>query len=232
MKAFRRYIRWLWPLLAIQPCFAQTEQSLQAIEDTVNQFVTGSLDPNGNYEISKPSLDPRLSLPACDLSLDAAVQSGNLQAGRNTISVSCNGANRWTIYSTVFIKSYKQVLVTVKPLARNDVLSVGDMRLEAKDVALLQKGYLSDANEALGKQSVRFVPAGSVLYQGLFTAPALVKRGETVSIQSGKPGLLISSTGVAMMDGVKGQQIKVKNVSSKRVIQATVIQPGLVNVYF
>jgi flagella basal body P-ring formation protein FlgA len=35
-----------------------------------------------------------------------------------------------------------------------------------------------------------------------------------------------------MMDGTQGQQISVKNVSSQRVIQATVVNSGLVSVFF
>jgi flagella basal body P-ring formation protein FlgA len=60
----------------------------------------------------------------------------------------------------------------------------------------------------------------------------LVKRGERVNIQSGKAGVLISATGTAMADGAKGQKINVKNLSSQRVIQATVVDSGQVSVYF
>lgn len=36
--------------------------------------------------------------------------------------------------------------------------------------------------------------------------------------------------GVAMMDGIKGQSIRIKNENSGRIINATVIEPGLVSV--
>jgi len=38
--------------------------------------------------------------------------------------------------------------------------------------------------------------------------------------------------GVAMMDGTKGQLISVKNQNSGRIINATVIEPGLVSVNY
>ena len=70
----------------------------------------------------------------------------------------------------------------------------------------------------------------------LMRSPRLTSVGalkcERVNIQSGKAGLLISAPGVAIMDGIKGQQIPVKNVSSQRVIHATVTAPGQVTVTF
>jgi len=42
----------------------------------------------------------------------------------------------------------------------------------------------------------------------------------------------ISSAGIALMNGAKGDRINVKNSSSQRVIQAVVIDAGLVSVNF
>jgi flagella basal body P-ring formation protein FlgA len=44
--------------------------------------------------------------------------------------------------------------------------------------------------------------------------------------------LIITAPGIAISDGVEGQQIPVKNASSQRVIHATVVAPGQVIVQF
>ncbi len=207
-------------------------QSLSAIQDALIGFVQSSLDPAGEYQITHTQIDPRLQLSACEQNLDVFVQSGEIRAGRNTLGVRCNGLNNWTIYSTVVVKSFIKVLVTTRQLNRNDKISPDYLATETRDISTLQHGYASDLSSVVNKQITRPVPAGSVLYSTYYAEPMLIKRGERVSIQSGKPGLVITSTGVAMMDGVKGQKISVKNVSSSRVIQGTVMNPGLVNVYF
>lgn len=211
---------------------ATSFQSLAAIQEAVQQFVQASLDPAGQYQISSAQIDPRLQLPACAEKLEVFPQSGNIRSGRNTVGIRCPGSDNWTIYSTVVIKSFEAVLVLTKQLSRNDKISLNHFTTETRDTSTLQSGYLTDPNDVINKQATRFVPVGSVLYRFHYSEPTLVRRGERVNIQSGKPGLLITSSGVAMTDGIKGQQISVKNSSSQRVIQATVVDPGLVNVSF
>ncbi|MGY6277669.1 flagellar basal body P-ring formation chaperone FlgA [Methylomonas sp. MgM2] len=229
MKTVKIFCIWF---IASQACFASSTQSLNDINEAVHNFVLSSLAADGQYEISETQIDPRLQLPACDQSLAIFSQSGSIEPGRNTIGVRCNGTNNWLIYSTVSVKSFKDVIVLAKQLGRNDLIGIEHLRSESRDVATLQQGYLTNPEDIVNKQATRAIAAGTVLNRLHYTEPTLVKRGEQVSIQSGKPGFLISATGIAMMDGSKGQQISVKNISSKRVIQATVAGHGLVTVYF
>ena len=106
------------------------------------------------------------------------------------------------------------------------------MATETRDIATLQHGFIVNPADVLNKQATRFTPAGTALNHTHYVEPTLINRGDQVRIQSGKPGMLITSKGIAMSDGIKGQKIRVKNVSSKRVIQGTVINPGVVTVYF
>ncbi|OAI12845.1 flagellar biosynthesis protein FlgA [Methylomonas lenta] len=223
----------LWLLLFVSPILLATPtQSLQAIQDSVNSFVKSSLQPDGNYEITAAQIDSRLQLPACEQNLDVFVQSGEIKAGRNTLGIRCNGLSPWTIYSTVLIKEFRNILIANKQLDRNELISQGHISSEIRDVSTLQQGYLIEPAEIINKQATRFIPSGSVLYRMHYTEPTLIKRGERVNIQSGRPGLMITSSGEAMMDGIKGQQIRVKNVSSNRVIQATVTATNVVTVNF
>jgi len=52
--------------------------------------------------------------------------------------------------------------------------------------------------------------AGSVINKLSYEDLVLVKRGELVNIQLGKAGVAISATGIAMMNGAKGERISVK----------------------
>ena len=222
-----------WLLLLFSPTLpAAPTQSLQIIQDAVNSFVQSSLQPGGHYQITAAQIDSRLQLPACEQNLDIFAQSGDIKAGRNTLGIRCNSLNAWTIYSTVLVKEFRNVLIAGKQLDRHELISQAHVSTETRDISTLQQGFLSDPDEIINKQASRFIPAGSVLYRMHYTEPTLVRRGERVHIQSGKPGLLITSSGEAMMDGIKGQKIRVKNISSNRVIQATVTTPSVVTVNF
>ncbi len=213
-------------------CIAAPIQSLDAIQDEINLFVKSSLDPNGSYQISSAQIDPRLQLPTCEQALEIFSPSGEIKAGRNTVGIRCNSGKNWTIYSVVAVKSFKEVLVLTKPLRRNDIIRPEHLSSETRDTNTLQQGYVSNPDEVINKQASRNLPAGMVLNRLHYAEMTVIKRGERVNIQSGRAGLLISAPGLAMTDGVKGQQINVKNISSQRVIQATVVDPGLVSVSF
>lgn len=219
-------------LLACSLCQASPTQPLQSLQDTAHAFVSSSLSGNGRYEIGSVPIDDRLQLAACDQSLTAFAQSGAVKPGRNTIGIRCDGSKRWTIYSTVIVKAFEQVLVVGKALNRNEIIKAEHLTRVKIDVATLPQGYITNPGEVLNKQAARSVAAGTALNRNHYIEPDLIKRGDRVRIQTGKPGLLITSKGVAMAGGVKGQRIRVKNLTSKKVIQATVEKPGLVTVYF
>ncbi len=218
-------------LFVSQVSIASPTQSLQSIEDAVMTYVKSSLEVGGNYQITETQFDPRLQLPLCEQPLQVFAQ-GEIKAGRNTIGVRCGGSKSWMIYSVVGIKSYKDVLVLSKSLRRNEMIRAEDIVTETRDIATLQQGYVLDPAEVINKQASRNLAAGSVLNKLSYEELILIKRGERVNIQSGKAGLLISATGTALTDGAKGERISVKNITSQRVIQGIVVDPGLVSVPF
>lgn len=219
-------------LLTVELATAAPMQPVSSIQETVSNYLNANLDPEGKYEIGIMPIDPRLQLPQCDQNLQVFSQSGEIKPGRNTLGVRCQGEKGWTIYSTVSLKSFREVLILNQSLRRNDIIRADHLGTELRDVGLLPQGYLTDPAVIIGKQASRNIPAGSVLNRLHYADLTLVRRGERVNIQSARAGLMISAIGMAMADGTKGQRINVKNLSSQRVIQATVVDPGQVSVYF
>jgi flagella basal body P-ring formation protein FlgA len=58
----------------------------------------------------------------------------------------------------------------------------------------------------------------------------LVRRGQKVVILAKIEGLRVKMQGIALQDGSQGMTIKVKNKSSRRIIEGTVIRPGTIMV--
>lgn len=230
MNTLFKFLLLSW--LAFQPAIAMQNHSIQAIQEDVDRYVRANLEVNADYRIQIAPIDPHLQLPACEQTLTLSAQSGNLKPGLNTISVRCNGDRNWAIFSTVVIKAFQQVLVSSKPIQRNEPIRAEHLTLEKRDVGSLQQGFLSDPEDAVNKQASRNIAAGTVLNRNHYAELTLIKRGEQISIQSGRGGLLISAPGIALMNGAKGQQIRVKNASSQRIVQAVVTDAGVVSVAF
>ena len=119
-----------------------------------------------------------------------------------------------------------------KSVRRGELFTMNSLLVEKKDLSTLRSGYISDSELIINKQASRNLRVGSVIYKSNLTEPRLIKRGEKVHINASTPNLDISMAGIAMMDGIKGQNIRVRNIKSKRFIQATVVKPGQVAVLF
>ncbi len=227
-------LRFSFVLLAIftQNMFAASEQlqPIESIEAAIKHFIHQKYKTTTDFTYSHNPLDPRLQLPLCENPITITSQTGSIQAGRNSIGISCDTGKKWTVFTVLQVKAYKNVLVLSQPVRRGEIIGNRHLTFKRKDIADLRQGYLTHPAQVINKQAKRHFAAGAVINSANFVEPKVIKRGEKVSIQAVSPYFNISMAGIALMDGRKGQNIRVKNINSKRIIQATVIKTGLVSV--
>jgi flagella basal body P-ring formation protein FlgA len=58
----------------------------------------------------------------------------------------------------------------------------------------------------------------------------MVARGQMVKIVLISGALRVTATGIASMNGVKNQVIRVRNISSRKLLYCRVLAPGIVEV--
>lgn len=219
-------------MAGFQQSFASQVQSFQSIKIAVRQFITAEFSAGEEYEIKLGNLDGRLKLPLCTKSLEVFLHGRSIKPGRNTLGVKCSDTKKWTIYTSARIKIFKKVIVLTQPIRRGEIFDSNLIKFENRDISTLRSGYLTDPLTIAKQQATRNLNSGAVINQSNFRKPKLVKRGEKVVIKVSSNNLNISMAGIALMDGIKGQNIKVKNIKSKQIVQATVINPRLVAVMF
>jgi flagella basal body P-ring formation protein FlgA len=123
------------------------------------------------------------------------------------------------------------VVVAATDLPRGALLTEKDLSLEELDITALHRGYMEEITDAIGKKLKRNLQRGQVLTPHQVATPLAVKRGNRVTIIASTPGAFeIRMQGQAMDNGAAGDRIKVKNTSSKRVVEATIRSPGIVEV--
>ncbi len=199
------------------------------LEVTVQDYLERSEIP-ARQEIQIKQLDPRLQLPLCDEDLTTSLESPAQPVGRVTVRVSCEGATPWTIFVPAQVKLYRKVVIAIRPLKRATVLSQADVALVERDVGLLTQGYLTDLDQALGSKLTRGVMTDQVLAPVTIEQAEAIRKSDQVVISAKKGGINVRMPGEALSGGVIGQQIRVRNLSSQRVIRARVVGPGEVEV--
>ena len=207
----------------------QKFQSHESIYELVKNTVARHINAT-EYEISMLPLDSQLKLPECTEPLEAFTTSDLIKAGRTSIGVRCNAEKKWSIFTAAVIKIYETVIVLTRPVQRGEIITRQHLAIEKRDVSKLRGDFVTQAEQVENKQATRYTPTGAILGLKSFIEPRLIKRGDKTIISAVQADFAIRMNGVAMMDGTKGQLIRIKNENSGRIINATVIESGLVSV--
>ncbi len=206
--------------------FADSVQSLDLLQSKIEQYVLNDLATytEGKVQVVADKIDSRLNLKPCaddQLSIFNPYQTPMLST--NTIGIKCKeDTNHWTLYVPIRVTVLKNVLVAKRPLVRGSRVTEDDIYQSELDVQKLKQGYFVDKDALLGQVCKQNISADSPLTPYNIELAKLVHKGEQITIVATIENLSISMAGIAVDDGALGEPVKVKNLSSKRVIEAQV----------
>jgi len=199
------------------------------LEFTVEDFLASS-QTAGRYEIEVKQLDPRLRLPTCDKELTASLESPAKPVGRVTVKVRCDGTSPWTVFVPAQVRLFREVVTSTRPLKRAGIIEPEDVILRERDISLINQGYLTNVEQAIGQKIVRPMVNDQVITLVHLEQAEVVRKGDQVVITARSGTLSVRMPGEALANGGMNQQIRVKNLNSQRVIKAQVMAPGQVEV--
>ncbi len=205
-------------------------QSLEEIRHAAEKFATDRFGQDENSTIETRNLDPRLKLQHCPTPLTTQALSTQNHSGNMTVLVKCQGVKPWTVYVPVKIKSYIEVAVAKRPLARGIPITDKDIVFEKREISRLGSGYFEDKNKLNNRLPKRTLAKGAVISPRDLGVNKVINKGSRVSIIAHTNGITVRMAGLALSDAGKGESIRVRNLSSKRTVDAVVIEPGLVKV--
>ena len=190
-------------------------------------LATARLDfPNADVRVDVDAPDARLRFPVCD---DLKMTPhGARGLGRTSVTVRCEAPQPWAASLTATIEVWRPVAVASHALAARTALQASDVAMEPRNLADLHDQYIDDASRIGGWITRRAIAPDAVLNVRLLAAPIAVNKGDAVRIRSGQGPVAVSMNGTALDDGMPGEQIAVRNVSSSKVVRAWVVEPGLV----
>jgi flagella basal body P-ring formation protein FlgA len=124
----------------------------------------------------------------------------------------------------------REVAVLSRALNRGEPVREGDLALERRPRDAVAADAQASASAILGEVAQHALSAGTVLRVSDTAPPELVARGENVTIVYETPSISLQMRGIANESGRIGAVVNVVNVTSKKVLQTTVIGPGRVSV--
>lgn len=198
------------------------QQVLEHLKQKVDQQI---FDP----EIKIRPISPRLRLPLCQTEVELEDKQPTKVTGRMSIKLSCPDPF-WKLYVSVNIEGYLPVVKSARGILRQSEIKAEDVVQELLPYQRVRKGAFTEPKEVIGMRSKRAIGPNRVITVNMLEPPYIVFAKRRVNILTRIGHIRVESAGIALEDGTKGQQIKVQNVSSKRVIRAIVTGPNQVEV--
>ena len=211
------------------------------IDDGVHRYFTQRLGEKASAEDWKGlrftqkvfALPADLPQRACPQPLQVETeQQPSSVLGRKRITLTCSGhpdsSITVTAQATVFIKA----VVATQVLEREEPITVEMLALQEIPVGKQERTFYSRIDQVTGLSAKRRIRAQQALTQDMLASPWLVRRGERLVMQARHNVIQASTQGEALEDGRKGDVIRVKNVTSGKVIEAQVTGIGVVNSTF
>lgn len=199
------------------------------LEERVQEYLLDT-SLNARHETQVKAIDPRLRLAECDKPLTLIQQGDPAPIGRISIKVRCEGSSPWTVFVPAQVKLYRPVVVALQPLMRGALLDNSNVALVERDVGALSQGYLTSLETVLGAKLKRQVMSDQPLAPAYLEQAELVHKGEQVVINARTSSFSIRMQGEALADGAKDEEIRIRNLSSNRVIRGRVVDQGQVEV--
>lgn len=231
--------RWLIPLLLFSaagplasPGTDPAYQELSELGKQVKQYLKEHYQVADieRAEISVGRLDQRLRLKACQAPLEMSVSDDERSGGNLTVHTRCPGPTAWALYVPAQVSVYREVTVASRSLGRGHRLTRKDVSLALRDTGQLRQGFVTDLASAVGMELRRPLKAGEPVNLGRLTEPTVVERGDQVRLRAETGTISVNTMGTALGSGRVGDQVRVRNDSSERVVRARVTGPGTVEV--
>lgn len=233
VRSFFLQVAMLCLVMAVSfPSFGlpSNEQSHDELKINVMRFVKQQFSAEFKVQTRVGKIDPRLRLAACTDKVESFYPVGARKLGPTNVGVRCQGEKPWTIYLPVNIKVYGEAVVSKRALPRGTILHPGDLTLAKRELSRATNGYYIDIQQLVGMSLRRSLARGSILQPKIVKQRHLVKRGDLITILAESNSVTIRVKGKAMMDGFRGQSIRIKNFRSKRELQGEVVAPGTVRI--
>nr|HQU84636.1 flagellar basal body P-ring formation chaperone FlgA [Pyrinomonadaceae bacterium] len=189
---------------------------------------------NVTAKLVRLELPPNIVLPAGEISIKADAK--NIKNFFTPFSVAVEIyvdnviSKRFSV--TAQVEAFGDVLVANRNLIANEKIAESDVRVEKCRLEKPLTSYFQSFDKLRGAILLKNVTDGTELTNDSVAAGVVIKNGDIVKIEgvSGKIKLIV--IGEARASGKIGDRISVKNQQSGAILQATVIDEGLVRINF
>ena len=118
--------------------------------------------------------------------------------------------------------AFSDVVVTLRPLGRGEAVTADAVTVVTRELDSLPSGYFRSPAEVEGRIAQRTLGAGEVLLPTTVRPPAVVHRGQSVTVVARSGGFAVKTAGIALADAGIAERVRVRNASTGRLVEGIV----------
>ena len=205
------------------------------IKGAIIHYVESSMHwPSGSLRIDDRAKINDVVIPGEDIRLEVAARPDQDFIGDTVLAVKYYSGRNLVKEETlrVMLEALKDVVVSTKALTKDKIITAEDVRIEKKWVRRLPEKLATVSDEVIGKVLMVNIRQNNEIARNVLKEPRLIKKGSAVRIILDNGDFSISTMGVSEENCIAESLIRVKNVSSNKIIYARVVGDSLVRVEF
>jgi len=210
------------------------EVSEEQLKEIIADFLQRQLDklPDVQFRFTSIQAPKKIILPTGEVT-HTVIPSKPEILGSSSFSILFQANGKTVKNCTVRGKlaAIARVVTAKSTIRRGSIINARQLSVSQEDITRLDRPYQT-IEQVVGMQAKRTIRTGTPLDGQNVTQPPVIRRGEPVKIIASKGSLQVSTYGVAIMDGRRGEFIQVKNIHSNKRIYCKVDAPGIVSVEF
>lgn len=141
-----------------------------------------------------------------------------------------NGARTRRWYVPVRVHWWTDAMVAAREIPAHTRIQASMLKISRTDMAGINGFWWKNTEALLGTRTTRPLHAGQPLLSSNITRPALLKSGDQITLIRKIGGIQVTATGKVLRNAGIGDRVRVQNLRSKEVIQATILDANTARV--
>lgn len=119
-----------------------------------------------------------------------------------------------------------EVPVLVSSMSKGDVIEEDDIKIQRVDKIRLRQQVITVSDKLIGKKLARTLATGAMVSIKDIVEKVTIEKGKAATLVYKLKNIELKTTAEALENGVDGQIIKFRNISSDKIINAMVVDSG------
>ncbi len=201
------------------------EVKMDELERTLTSFLASS---GRQFDVKQIVMDKPIRVPTDSYGLEVVslrtTQPGHIGVDYKSVA----GSDEVRFQLRAVADEWRLMPVATRPLAKGIMITASDIQLQKVNGTSVGRDALENIGDLIGRSVTKDVGQGEMFRAGAVVLPPVITAGSRVTVIFREKRLEATASGVALESGAAGQDIRVRNEQSKRVITGRVSEPGLV----